>query len=306
MTTRCGFIAVLGAPNAGKSTLINQLVGQKVSIVSSRPNLTRHQIYGIFGTDEYQVILVDTPGLLAKPRGLLQHYMLKTAWKSGRHSDLCLVLIDVKRPQNALNQKILQDLMHKEKPVFLIFNKIDQIDKEKLLPLAASYQGFPNIQKTFMISGLREKGIQDLKSALINYLPEGELVFPPDALTQISLQFMAAETTREKIFECLYQEVPYQIHVVTDHFYQPGQTENVPLGFKIPEQGLSVFQTIFVQKTSHRKMIIGEKGQMLKRIGTRARLQMQEQFEEKVHLFLHVKIDPEWAEKTEFFKSLES
>ena len=304
-TTYCGFVAILGAANVGKSTLTNVLTREKVSIISSKPNTTRGRVYGITTTGDHQVILVDTPGLIMKPQGMLHRYMTKTVWQSGRQADLCLVLVDAHYPCHDVTQRLLKELSEKDRRIFLLLNKIDGMKKEALLPLAAGYSSFDKIEKVFMISGKTGSGLEDLERAIWSALPEGPWLFPKEALTQLSQKTIAAEITREKLFECLHQEVPYGIHVETDLWHVPGQ-DTAPPDLKIPKTGISIFQTIFVEKEGYRKLILGQKGQRLAHVGKKAREELMQRLGKTVHLFLHIKVSPAWREHSSTYRSFES
>lgn len=293
---QCGFVCVLGAANAGKSTLVNALTGQKVSIVSPKPHTTRNQIYGILSSQPWQIIFVDTPGLIQRPSDALQTYMRKTVWKNSREADLCLILLDVCRPGYDLTERLLEHACSREKNVFLLFNKVDGIEKEKLLPIADRFRHFDKVAKFFMISAEKKKGLQSVQDAIIKYLPISPWLFPEDSVTQVSNQFMAAELTREKIFQWLHQEVPYNTHVETDLWHIAGH--DLPPGYNtLPASGITIFQTIFVEREGHRKLILGQGGRRIKAIGQNVRQELSQRLGQPVHLFLYVKINPDWKDK---------
>ncbi len=303
MTHRCGFIAVLGAANAGKSTFINTAVKEKVSIVTAKAHTTRNRIYGILCHDDTQMIFVDTPGLIEKPKGPLQNAMRKSFWKTAREADIILLMVDASKKSMHSTVRLLEKLRQREAPIFLVLNKVDAIKKAELLLQAEIYaKEAPFLEKIFMTSGKYNRGVDDVIEALTLYCPENPWVFSPDDITQVSKNFMAAEITREKLFQNIHEEVPYSIHVETETWHIPGMNQTA---IQAPASGISIFQTIFVEKESQKKMVIGHGGQRLQKIGTDARKAMMEWLQEKVHLFLHVKVAPEWSSKPALYKESE-
>jgi GTP-binding protein Era len=276
--TRCGLISVLGQANAGKSTLINALTGEKVSIVSEKPHTTRYEIYGIVCHEESQMIFVDTPGLIERPQGPLQSFMAKTTSRSLRDADIFMIIIDIACPIPESTHQLLNRL--KDKPLIIVFNKIDKISKEKLLPLAEKYrQWTPYIAMT---SAKKGTGLSYLFDTIEKLIPEGHWLFDKEDLTQITQRFWAAEMTREKIFACVHQEIPYHLHVTTDEW-----TET-------PKK-LLLRQTIIVDQDKYKKWVIGYQGQRIKLIGQKSRFELAHHLNKEVHLFLSVKVNPQWA-----------
>ena len=292
----CGFVSLIGLPNAGKSTLLNTFIGEKISIISSKQQTTRTHILGIASEDNTQIIFVDTPGLIFRPQGILQQFMVKTLWKSAKESDICLLLIDVSHPQLTKNEELLHRLLEKKQRVWIAFNKVDLIKKDNLLALAKHFQTFSSIEQFFMISGKKGSGTEDLKQALKKSLPEHPWLFPKEMISSMRKTFHASEITREKIFQLLHQEVPYKTHVETDYIHDPKDEHPFPLKTKkqLPKKGLSIFQTIFVEKSGQKQLILGHKGHRIKMIGQYSRSELSNLFQQPVHLFLHVKLAPDW------------
>jgi GTP-binding protein Era len=276
-TKRCGFVAIVGQANAGKSTLINTLAGQKVSIVSSKPHTTRYGIYGIICHNDSQLILVDTPGFIDAPQKGLQEYMAQTTRRGIRESDVVVVLIDATAPiPNTIQQTLVR---LRDRTPIIALNKVDAMKKEDLLPLAAQLQEYT--QSIFMISGKKNNGLDTLIDAIVNRVPSGPWLFDQDDLTQVSQRFWAAEMTREKVFENVHQEIPYHIHVMTDAWEEK-------------KHSLVLRQTIFVHKDRYKKWVLGHDGQRIRTIGLQARMEIAKEIKKDVHLFLNVKTDPSW------------
>lgn len=279
MGTRCGFIAVLGQANAGKSTLVNALVGEKVSIVSPKPHTTRYGIYGIVCYKESQLIFVDTPGFIARPQGALQTFMDRATKRSFYEADGFMVVVDVSiaaPPSISLIER------SKEKPLVIVLNKVDKIPKERLLPLAEQYGAqTPHIAMTCATS---ESGVPYLREKIASLVPEGPWLFGPDDLTQISQRFWAAEITREKVMNCLHYEVPYHTQVVTEEWRETSKS-------------LRLRQSILVDQEKYRKWILGYEGQRIRTIGQQARYEMGKHLGKEVHLFLTVLVDPQWTSR---------
>lgn len=287
---RCGFIALIGAPNAGKSTLINQLVGGKVAIVTPKVQTTRTRITGIAMHGQSQLVFVDTPGIFVASKRF-DRSMVNAAWEGVKDSDTAALLVDVsKKNAFAETEDIMKKLEEKKKPAILILNKVDLVKKEALLEISTQFnQAFP-FEKTFMISALKRSGVDDLLAYLAKTSPEGEWHYPDDELTTMPLRLLAAEITREKIFLQLYQELPYSCTVETDSFDESN-----------PEKWI-IEQTIYVQRDGQKAIIIGHKGAQLKEIGTAARKDMKEQFGVAVHLQLFVKVRENWLEDPERYR----
>ncbi len=276
------FVAVLGAPNAGKSTLVNRLVGAKVSIVSPKVQTTRSRIRGIFVEDNTQIILVDTPGIF-KPSRRLDRAMVASAWTESEESDLRLLLVDVSKGIDKNTRSIVDSLVANKQKAILVLNKIDLISKEKLLPLIAELNQTPIFTDTFMISAETGENVDDLKHYLTQRAPKGMWMFPDDQLSDLPNRLFASEITREKLFMNLQQELPYTLAVETTRFQEQ-------------ENGIRIEQTIYVERTGQKSIVLGKKGSMIKKIGELARHEMTRLFEKPVHLFLFVKVKENWSE----------
>lgn len=289
--TRCGFVALIGAPNAGKSTLLNQLVGAKVSIVSRKVQTTRTQVRGIALTGTTQVIFVDTPGIFA-PKRRLDRAMVTSAWGGATDADLIGVLIDVGRFDHEENVALLEKLSELKQPKFLILNKIDTIPKEQLLAITATVNEQAKFETTFMVAALTGYGVKDILAWLEMRLKPGPWLYPEDQLSDAPLRFLAAEITREKIFERLHDELPYRSTVETESWQQR------------PDGSVRIEQTIYVERESQRKIVLGQGGQTIKAIGQKARVEIAEAAEAKVHLFLFVKVRENWSDDPERYREM--
>ncbi|KRE17461.1 GTPase Era [Bosea sp. Root381] len=289
--TRCGFVALIGAPNAGKSTLLNQLVGAKVSIVSRKVQTTRTQVRGIALSGAAQVIFVDTPGIFA-PKRRLDRAMVTSAWGGATDADLIGVLIDVERFDNEENARLLEKLSELKQPKFLILNKIDTVAKEKLLDITTKVNAQGNFEQTFMIAALTGYGVKDIMTWLETRLPLGPWLYPEDQISDAPLRFLAAEITREKIFERLHDELPYRSTVETESWQQR------------PDGSVRIEQTIYVEREGQRKIVLGEGGQTIKAIGQKARVEIADAAEAKVHLFLFVKVRENWSDDPERYREM--
>lgn len=272
--TKCGIIAVVGAPNAGKSTLVNQLTGAKVSIVTHKAQTTRQRILGIYVENDAQVILADTPGIFApRKQETLERAMVKNALAQAGDADAILLVVDVQRARGARD---VLDRLPKNKPRYLAINKIDEIKRDKLLPIAAQLQELGNFDAVFMISALNGNGCKDLRSTLAKIVPEGPYLYDEDALTDIPQRLWAAEMVREQAMLLLHDEIPYDLHVETDVW-----TET--------DSDITIEQTIHVANDRHKAMAIGKAGAKIKEIGTRARAVLTSEMDKPVHLKLQVK-----------------
>lgn len=289
--TRCGFVALIGVPNAGKSTLLNQLVGAKISIVSRKVQTTRTQIRGIAMVGRTQVIFVDTPGIFA-PKRRLEKAMVTSAWGGAADADRVGVLIDVTHADHDDEEALIARLGEVKQPKFLILNKIDLVPHEKLLAITAALNERVAFEATFMISALRGHGVPRLLEWLEDKLPFGPWLYPEDEISDAPLRFLAAEITREKMFERLHDELPYRSTVETEKWTTMKNGE------------VRIDQTIFVERESQRKIVLGEKGQTIKRIGMAARKEIEEAAETKVHLFLFVKVREDWANDPERYREM--
>jgi GTP-binding protein Era len=289
--TRCGFAALIGAPNAGKSTLINRLVGAKVSIVTRKAQTTRAPTRGVVLEGDAQIIFVDTPGLF-RPKRRLDRAMIASAWGGAGEADVVCLLIDARRGLDEEAQAILDKLPEVRAPRFLALNKIDLIDREKLLALSAAINETLAFEETFMISALTGDGVERLRQRLGAAMPLGPWLYPEDHLTDGTLRALAAEITREKLFERLHDELPYQLTVETDSW-----TEQ-------KDGSARVEQTIYVTREAHKKIVIGEGGHVLKTIGTMARKDIAQEAGHPVHLFLFVKVRENWLDDPERFREM--
>jgi GTP-binding protein Era len=289
--TRCGFVALIGAPNVGKSTLVNALVGAKVTIVSRKVQTTRALIRGIIVEDNAQLVLVDTPGIFA-PKRRLDRAMVLTAWTGAHDADLVCVLLDAKLGIDAEADIILTTLANVAHPKILVINKIDLVPREKLLALAKAANDRLKFEDTFMISALSGDGIGDLRQALARLVPAGPFHYPEDQMSVAPLRHLAAEITREKIFQQLHQELPYQSTVETDSW-----TDR-------KDGSVRIEQTIFVERESQRKIVLGKGGASIKSIGAEARKEIAEITGQPVHLFLFVKVRENWGDDPDRYREM--
>ncbi len=289
--TRSGFVALIGAPNAGKSTLMNQLVGSKISIVTHKVQTTRAVMRGIAIQDNTQIIFVDTPGIFA-PRRRLDEAMVTTAWGSARDADISVFLIDAERGLNDDLETIIAKLETVSGPVVLLINKIDQIQRDKLLELTAKLHELYTFDETFMVSALNGDGCADFMEYLTNNLPEGPYMYPEDQISDLPLRMLAAEVTREKIYLRLHQELPYASHVETEAWEDK------------KDGSVRIQQVIYVERQSQKKIIIGKNGQTIKAISTAARKDLTELVEQPVHLFLFVKVRENWGDDPDRYREM--
>lgn len=289
--TRCGFVALIGAPNAGKSTLLNALVGAKVAIVTHKVQTTRSRITGIAIEAASQLVFVDTPGIFA-PRRRLDRAMVSAAWQGARDADLTALLIDVRRGIDDDVERILKGLKGAGGQTILLLNKIDLVKKPTLLELAAALDRSGLFSETFMISALNGDGVADLKARFAAAVPEGPWLYPEDQLSDISERLLAAEATREQIYLRLHQELPYATTVETESWHEQ------------EDGSVRIEQLIFVQRNSQKGIVIGKGGKALKAIGAAARQEMERLFERRVHLFLYVKVSEKWAERPDHYSKI--
>lgn len=289
--TRCGFVAVIGAPNVGKSTLVNALVGGKVTIVSPKVQTTRSLVRGITLEGRSQLIFVDTPGLFA-PRRRLERAMVTSAWSGAQDADVALLVVDAKRGLDADTGAILDRLGGLAARKALVLNKVDLVAKPALLALAQAANARLAFAATFMISALSGDGVADLKTWLAGEAPEGPWLYPEDQMSDAPLRSLAAEITREKLFLRLHQELPYRSTVETEAW-----TEQ-------PNGSVRIEQTIYVERESQRKIVLGKGGQTIKAIGSDARKEIATLIGQPVHLFLFVKIREDWADDPERYREM--
>ena len=286
--TRAGFVAVIGAPNAGKSTLVNAVVGQKVAIVSPKAQTTRSRLMGIALQDRAQILLVDTPGIF-EPRRRLDRAMVAAAWSGAQDADLILLVIDA---SEKVREEVLDGLEKREHPLFLVLNKIDLVKKEKLLAISAELTARLNPEKVFMISATQGDGVADLKDALAESMPEGQWLYPEDEVSDATDRMIAAELTREQIVNQLHQELPYATAIETETW------EDRPDGSTV------IRQQILVERDSQKAIVIGKGGRRLKAIGAAAREEIARHLDRPVHLFLHVKVNPRWDEDRGLYREI--
>jgi GTP-binding protein Era len=289
--TACGFVALIGAPNVGKSTLVNALVGSKVTIVSRKVQTTRALIRGIVIENNSQIILVDTPGIFS-PKRRLDRAMVSTAWSGAHDADLVCVLLDAKAGIDEEADAILNKLASVRHPKILVLNKIDLIPREKLLALAQAANERMKFESTFMISALSGDGVADLRKTLAKSVPPGPFHYPEDQMSDAPLRHLAAEITREKIYRQLHQELPYQSTVETDSW-----TER-------KDKSVRIEQTIFVERESQRKIVLGKGGATIKSIGADSRKEIAEIVGVPVHLFLFVKVRENWGDDPDRYREM--
>lgn len=287
-STRCGFVALLGAPNVGKSTLLNALVGAKVAIVSPKPQTTRSRIAGIVMEGETQIVLVDVPGIF-QPRRRLDRAMVASAWQGAQEADLVLLVVDAQRPEDGETWAIVEKLKAANRQAILILNKVDTIQREKLLPVAQRFNEHGLFTDTFMVSALTGDGVADLRATLAARLPEGPHLFPPDQLTDLPQRLLAAEITREQIYLQLHEEVPYSTAVETENWVER------------EDGSVRIDQAIYVQREGQKAIVLGKGGTRIKALGQSARKELEEILGRRVHLFLFVKVRENWVDDPERF-----
>lgn len=288
---RSGFVALIGAPNAGKSTLINQLVGTKVSIVTHKVQTTRAIVRGIATHQAAQIVFVDTPGIF-KPRRTLDRAMVRTAWGGAKDADLVLVLIDAERGLKGDAGSLVENLAEVHQPKILVLNKIDRVKRESLLALTAEINAKASFERTFMISALDGSGCTDLLDFLAGRLPLGPWYYPEDQVSDLPMRQLAAEITREKLYLRLHQELPYSSHVETEKWEE------------LPNGSVRIEQVIYVERDSQKKIVLGHKGETIKAIGQAARRDIAEILEQKAHLFLFVKVRENWSDDPERYREM--
>jgi GTP-binding protein Era len=291
VATRCGFVALIGAPNVGKSTLVNALVGSKVTIVSRKVQTTRALIRGIVIENNAQIILVDTPGIFS-PKRRLDRAMVSTAWSGAHDADLVCVLLDAREGIDEEADAILTKLAPVQHEKILVLNKIDLVPREKLLVLAKAANDRLAFAGTFMVSALSGDGVDDLRRTLAEMAPPGPFHYPEDQMSDAPMRHLAAEITREKIFRQLHQELPYQSTVETDSW-----TER-------KDKSVRIEQTIFVERESQRKIVLGKGGATIKAIGAESRKEIAEIVGQPVHLFLFVKVRENWGDDPDRYREM--
>jgi GTPase len=289
--TRSGFVALIGAPNAGKSTLINRLVGAKVAIVSHKVQTTRSTIRGIVLAGQTQIVFVDTPGIF-RPKRRLDRAMVDTAWGGAREADIVALLVDAAVGLDDEATSIVESLAGVPRPKILLLNKIDLVKREELLELSAKANALLPFDRTFMISAVSGDGVDDFLAYVAGRLPEGPWLYPEDEISDVPLRGLAAEITREKIFERLHQELPYQTTVETEAWKEQA------------DGSVRIEQTIFVERASQKKIVIGKGGATIKAISMKARHEIAGLADRPVHLFLFVKVRENWADDPERYRAI--
>lgn len=291
MTHRCGFVAVVGAPNAGKSTIVNALVGQKVAIVSPKAQTTRTRLMGVAMDGETQIVLIDTPGIFA-PTRRLDRAMVAAAWNSLDQAEAILVMIDAAAKLGERAERVLQGVEGRPEKKFLVLNKVDLTRKDKLLTTATTLNERVKFDETFFISASTGDGVPELKAHLAKLMPEGPWHFPEDEVSDAPERMLAAEITREQLYRQLHEELPYQSTVETEKFTTR------------PDGSAEIHQQILVARDNQRAIILGHKGERIKEIGSKARAELAELLGRPVHLFLHVKVKANWDEDRGVYRDM--
>ncbi|MBA4208334.1 MAG: GTPase Era [Parvibaculum sp.] len=289
--TRCGFVAIIGAPNAGKSTLLNQLVGSKVAIVTHKVQTTRSRIRGIAMEGDTQIVFVDTPGIF-KPKRRLDKAMVDAAWGGAGDADAIILMVDAEYEREEDLERIIEGLKSQGRKAILVLNKIDATKREKLLKLAERLNETGLFTDTFMISAMKGSGVADLRRHLAKMMPAGPWHYPEDQAADVPLRSLAAEVTREKLFLRLHDELPYSLTVETEEWEQK------------KDGSIRIAQVIFVERDSQKKIALGKGGQTIKTVGQLARQELEEMLETKVHLFLFVKVRENWSDDRERYREM--
>ena len=285
------FVALLGAPNVGKSTLLNRVVGAKISIVTPKVQTTRTRIVGIAMRGKVQIIFLDTPGIF-KPRQRLQRAMVAAAWSSARQADSVVLLIDANAGLTEDSCRLITKLKDQNRPTIVALNKIDLIKPPRLLKLTSSLNTEGFFTDTFMISALTGDGVEDLVAKLAESAPTGPWLYPKDQLSDVPLRMLAAEITREKLFLQLQNELPYSTAIETEEWNER------------KDGGVRIDQTIYVQRNSQKMIVVGKNGTRIKSIGSVARCELEKLLERRVHLFLHVKVRRDWSERPDHYRTI--
>ncbi len=288
---KCGVVALIGAPNAGKSTLINALVGQKVAITSSKPQTTRTRLLGIAIEDEAQLLLVDTPGIF-EPRRRLDRAMVSAAWDGAEDADIIVFLVDARAGLGPKVTSIVERVKHREEKIILVLNKVDIAAKDKLLNHAAKLNDLSVFDETFFVSAKTGDGLDELRAYLVAAMPEGPWHFPEDQVSDASERILAAEITREQVFRQLHAELPYATAIAMEQYKER------------PDGSLEIHQQILVEKPTQRAIILGKGGHQIKDIGAKARAELSEILGKTVHLYLHVKVSANWDEDKSLYQDM--
>lgn len=295
MTEKCGLVAVLGAPNAGKSTLVNALVGQKVAIVSAKAQTTRARLMGIaledVGEDKAQIILADTPGLF-EPKRRLDRAMVSAAWDGAHEADAILLVVDARKKKRDYLESILETLKGRPERKLLVLNKVDSTPKEPLLVMAEALTQEAEFDEVFFVSALTGDGVPELKQRLAVLMPEGAWHYPEDQVSDASERLMAAEITREQLYRQLHDELPYDSTVRPEKYLTR------------KDGSIEIHQQIVITRETQRAIVLGKGGAKIKAIGEAARKELTQLLEAKVHLFLHVKVDERWADAREIYEEI--
>ena len=293
MTTRAGFIALIGEPNAGKSTLLNRMVGAKVSIVTHKVQTTRARIRGVAMEGDAQLVFVDTPGLF-KPRRRLDRAMVAAAWGGAADADVVVLMVEAHRGITEGVERILEGLdeIGQGRTIALAINKIDKVPSEKLLALTSDLNARYPFAETFMISAEKGHGVDDLRKWLAGQLPEGPWLYPEDQIADLPLRMIAAEMTREKLTLRLHQELPYQLTVETENWEER------------KDGSAKIDQVIYVMRDGHKGIVLGKRGETIKAVSQAARAELEEFLDRKIHLFLQVKVRPNWLEESERYSEM--
>jgi GTP-binding protein Era len=289
--TRCGFVAVVGAPNAGKSTFVNEVVGTKVSIVTHKVQTTRNQVRGIAMQDQTQIIFVDTPGIF-KPKKRFDRAMVASAWSGAEDADVVMLIVDARKGLTQDVEEILAGLAENKRPKFLVLNKIDLLAREDLLALTAAFNATAQFQQIFMVSALKGDGVEDVLKHLAAELPEGPWHYPEDEISDAPMRFLAEEITREKIFINLHEELPYAIVVKTESWQEQ------------KNGSVRIEQVVYVQRDSQKGIVLGKGGARMRTIGQSAREELERILETRVHLFIYVKVDERMWDRPENYASI--
>jgi GTP-binding protein Era len=289
--THCGYVAIVGAPNAGKSTLLNAIVGAKVAIVTPKVQTTRSRIHGIVTHGATQIIFVDTPGIFA-PKRRLEKAMVAAAWSGANDADLIVFLVDAARGLDGDTRRIIDGFKRAGRSAILALNKIDTVAREKLLGLTAQFNSLLEFDRTFMISALNGDGVSDLIAYLAERLPNGPWLYPEDQLADISERVLAAEITREQVFLNLHQELPYASTVETEAWRD------------LADGSARIEQVIYVARASQKPIVLGKNGRTIKAIGAAARAEMEQVFDRRIHLFIFVKVSEHWLDDPERYRAM--
>ena len=289
--TACGFVAIIGAPNAGKSTLLNRIAGTKLSIVSPKAQTTRFRVMGILMHEAAQILLVDTPGIF-QPRRRLDRAMVNAAWTGMQDADLTLLLVDARAGLSDLTRGIIEKLAEAKRDIWLVLNKVDLVEPRQLLPLIAEINKRLSVRETFMVSAATGDGVPELRAALARAMPEGPHLYPEEDLTDLPDRLLAAEIVREQILLQTHQEVPHETTVETESFKE------------WRNGSVRIDAVITVSRPGHKAILIGAGGARIKEIGARARAELGKLFDRQVHLFLTVRERAGWDEKTQHLRAL--